>query len=310
MSATSENCKVDHDLFCFVCGRYMFNLVTKSIEGTVFSDGYKDKFGLDASQRNVLWSPKRCCGNCYSAVVIRDRSTKYANPTIWNEPQNHPSDCFFCKFKFEKKGANARKTGSVQYPKGTSVVMATLKTTTPAIPETTRSVSPPNQPRPLEAGSEEMDSQNIAMFEDDPPQQAMDINDAQPSTSHEEQADTARASVQTVDTARASIQTVDSHDFWQPPRYYPEFRPQYISPKLTQTILNDNVRDLNLPKLFAELYASRQVQLLKQFTPNVVKGSFSSTSFCLKFKVLHVNFKYDFSVILFRHQYHVLSPSK
>lgn len=304
MSARSVNCNLNHNQFCFVCARYLFSLNVRSVDTVAFLKGYKDRFRIDASARNKLWSPDFCCGSCYNTMIDSKRKNNFESPVIWNEPQNHPNDCFFCKSKVSD-GGNIRKAGSVTYPTGTSVILAVQKASPT---DGARSVSPAavdfsNIPRFVDDRSRSpterarsispavVDFSNIPRFVDDPmdfgePSTASTIfNEPMPSTSlqahAQEQAEAgANPAVPHVEPtddvlSGVSMLTTSSHSVWTPPKYHRDLqppKPTVKSPKLTQAVLNDMVRGLSLPKDAAELLASRQKQLLKEFQPTISNG--------------------------------------
>lgn len=80
------------------------------------------------------------------------------------------------------------------------------------------------------------------------------------------------------DDIESEKSSVSSFDQWQPPiRVLHEMqlkRRTTMGPKLTQSLLNDIVRDCSLSKDAAKMLASRLVQLYKVFDPSIMNGMF------------------------------------
>lgn len=125
----SPQCVHDHNRFCFVCSQYLFSSVkARNIDtATKFIEAYQNQFGLNLADRNVHWSPEKCCNSCCSGLVNPQRQSLFSSPTIWNQPQNHPYDCFFCKFERGQGATSLKSNTSLVYPTDKCVVMAVKK---------------------------------------------------------------------------------------------------------------------------------------------------------------------------------------
>lgn len=340
---TSETvkCKIDHNRFCFVCGKYLYRTSgSRSIEGGSFAQNYQQRFGFDLKERNILWSPSVCCTQCRIWINDQTQLNPYSAPTLWNSPQNHPHDCFFCNVEIPS-GMN--QFMQANYPISSSVVMAkvvretsdeneeTFETDLQHIdsmdidPTETSAESPPPsfQDDDIEAflsrsstsrGVIEQRIPTIASVLIDALKPFTEIhqretplitiallNALQPLTSSpiEEIQSISTALVDALndfsdpslyslrqispvqyDEIESDMSFASSHHQWKPPkRVSHEFQqlqnPIKKGPKLTQSLLNDTVRDCDLSKNAAKMFASRIVQLYIVFDSSIMNGMFN-----------------------------------
>lgn len=279
MSSIQEKCKLDHKEFCFVCGLWFFSEQRRSITAKKFIDAYKERFNRDVNDRNVQWSPNVSCNNCYRRLLDKIRPIKYSTPVIWNEPKNHPEDCYFCK-TIIPKGRNKFKRSSIKYPdpNTVSIVNAVVRENYDGDESDTEiqnvdslDIEDEHETAPASKSAQIDDHPSTSAANASPPlltqNLAIDLQSTTPAALQDDQSAVA-----------LSIRTISSHEQWKVPRHFSDLqpkRPKIQSPRLTQPILNDLIRDLCLSKTKSELLASRLVQLLKEFTPEVENGSYS-----------------------------------
>lgn len=230
-------------------------------------DAYKKQFNRDVADRNVQWFPNVCCGSCYRRLHDEKRSIKYSNPATWNEPINHPEDCYFCK-TIVPAGRNKFKRNKVSYPDPNTVSVVNAVTHGDdesdfnSENETEAAESMEIDVETVEQPSTSGANVSPSVF---PPNLAYDFDLIQPANQLEPQD-------QQSDTIS---QTISSHEQYIPPKHFSELqpkRPKVQSPRLTQAVLNDLIRDLGLSKEKSQLLASRLVQLLKEFDPEIQNG--------------------------------------
>lgn len=320
-----QKCKLNHNEFCFVCGSWFLNEKNRSILLPTFMKAYKDQFNRDVNDRNVQCSPNVYCSNCYRCLRDKDRKIKYSVPVIWNEPKNHPFDCYFCNTTVPG-GLNKNKRNLIKYPdpRTVSILNARIcenfddeginqgdnESQSDDEMQTAASMDVDDeenvfvQPTPMQttttsaegtsAGTElegnvspPIVTSEFAIAFDSfiPPDPvtssnfAFDINAIVPSDLDDVQSGLSVPSGVSI----PSTSSVSSHERWQAPRHHADVqpkRPKIVSPRLTQAMLNDLVRDLGLSKTKSEMLASRLVQLLKEFTPEVEKGSYFRGNEC------------------------------
>lgn len=85
----SESQCIHHpNQFCFVCAQYLYNkfAINNIDRAEIFLNAYKAKFNLDATTRNVIWSPNKCCGTCYVGLTNSDGEIKFSSARK-NKPQ-------------------------------------------------------------------------------------------------------------------------------------------------------------------------------------------------------------------------------
>lgn len=225
MSET-ENCTNKHDKFCFVCGDYLFNSKVRSISSDFFVKSYKEIFKIDPNNRNIEWSPSVCCMNCNRRLLDKQKTCKYSSPMLWNEPVNHPIDCYFCNTEVPFGMTKYRGASLVVYPNVNSVVKPVLAAGV----------------RAQDTSDHEDDAENEFSTE---PNDDIEMGNADEPTSE--------VYTEEISVLNPPTSTVSSGSEFLPPNTAKKIKILH----LTQPILNDIVRDLDLPKDKAELLASR-----------------------------------------------------
>ena len=109
--------KNNPNFFCFVCGLY-----TPTNQRQPLTDAIKTRyrlyFGRIFKNVNQLWERQYCCPTC--AIELRAASRRnhpkqnFCTPMLWNEPQNHDMDCYFCNATLIK-GCNAKNKPQIIY---------------------------------------------------------------------------------------------------------------------------------------------------------------------------------------------------
>lgn len=262
---SSHFCKNDHDDFCFVCGNRILQSKKKinqrgkekkirHVDGSRFAEEYKNKFQRDVSQRNKEWSPNVSCNLCYSYLM--SGKMNLVSPMEWHVPTNHPNDCYFCQ-TVVPPGINKRRIDEIQYADVLSVKR-------PRIAEAERDdVSGDETSR---AGGEVINPFNIG--------------DSAASEAVRGNVPAASGSGASGSAASASAST-SSGSVFIPPKHFIHL--QTKKPKenieITQEILNDIVRDMDIPMGKSELLASR----LKDIGMSKGKFTFLSLTASLSF---------------------------
>lgn len=237
MSSSTE-CKLNHDNFCFICGVYLFGTKGRNIDSPSLASAYKERFKCEVKDRNKNWSPSTSCVNCSRRLIDKTKPIKFASAMIWKVPENHPTDCFFCNTLIPA-GANKKKATAVLYANVKSVKKPTIE----------------SQIGEVESSSENEPEDSSHMSVESSAEAFSDASDIIPTTSEESPT---HLSDDLQSEISPSIQS--SHDQYQPGKYYEE---QILPPpskriqQLTQPVLNDLVRDLNLTKYHSELITSR-----------------------------------------------------
>lgn len=112
------SCLYNHDLFCFVCGSYLY-VNTRGISitkpGSRAVEGYKNCFHKDPLERDENWSPSVVCKPCYTKITVPTRRIDIISPMEWSRPNNHPIDCYFCR-TIIPQGTNKRRRDEIVYP--------------------------------------------------------------------------------------------------------------------------------------------------------------------------------------------------
>ena len=104
----SFQCKNNPDLFCFICGKYIINIVKKITP--VIRAAYKHYFQLELNEEKP-WMPKKICPNCnFKLSKWYDGENVYLSfgaPMIRKEATDH-SQCYFCVINLT--GINTKKS--------------------------------------------------------------------------------------------------------------------------------------------------------------------------------------------------------
>ena len=77
----------------------------------------------NVGDQDKSWTPHICCTSCFTLLTGWLKGTRhmtFAIPTIWREPKDHKTDCYFCMTKIS--GITAKIRHTVKYPKIPSVI--------------------------------------------------------------------------------------------------------------------------------------------------------------------------------------------
>ena len=113
----SGRCKNNSNFFCFICGFYtptnQRQLLTDAIK-----TGYRLSFSRILINVNQSWEPQYCCPTCTIELRSASRGNhpnlNFCTPLLWNEPQNHDMDSYFCNTTLIK-GFNAKNKQQIVY---------------------------------------------------------------------------------------------------------------------------------------------------------------------------------------------------
>lgn len=174
-----------------------------------------------------------CCTNCSRRLNDKQKTCKYSSPMLWNEPVNHPVDCYFCNTEVPFGMTKYRGASLVVYPNVNSVIKPVLAAGV----------------RAQDTSDHEDDAENADDAENE---FATEPND---DIEMENVDEPPISEVYTGETSALNppTSTVSSGSEFLPPNTPKKIKTLH----LTQPILNDIVRDLDLPKDKAELLASR-----------------------------------------------------
>ena len=90
------------DSFCYICRYYIGSKQQKHkiSPGKKLVTAYSAYFGMPIGDQDKAWSPRVCCRSCRSTLEgwLRGKIKRmpFAIPRIWQEPDNHINDCYFC----------------------------------------------------------------------------------------------------------------------------------------------------------------------------------------------------------------------
>ncbi|GFY18904.1 uncharacterized protein TNCV_3875921 [Trichonephila clavipes] len=144
MPSSRRCCVLNPDYFCYICGEYVFAKYRKPISDFV-KTVYQEYFKIKLCNQNKLWVPHIVCQKCVVCLRLwpsrkRD-AVMFETPMIWQEPQNHHDDCYFCVVKINGINPGNRKNRS--YPNLSSSQRSQLKSREEQ-PITSKSSNDPN----------------------------------------------------------------------------------------------------------------------------------------------------------------------
>lgn len=251
------NCKISHDSFCFVCGKVNLGKVRTSVSSLAFIRRYQEKFDVDPRNRIVDWSPSMCCSTCMRRLADANRPMALVSPVQWNAPLNHPNDCYFCKSVI-KYGTRKNSRSFVKYATVTSVVPAVHEED----PIDQSQVNDVDSNDEGAIGGVEIVHEEIEANNDEPSilQSIDEVNfdslEVGPSyiVNQMRSPNETQSGSGLIDRSSILSSDLSSGDRYVPPNIPSQSKPVV---HLTQVILNDIVRDLDLSKQNAEVLASR-----------------------------------------------------
>lgn len=301
-----SKCVNDHEGFCLICGHYILLRRRVRFVNDVLLESYNSIFGIDASERNVQWSPSVFCEICYKNLT--KRKTPYSTPMIWRNPENHPFDCYYCQTRVPN-GINQAKILSMEYPDVSSIVKPTRRFASSSVEDISMDVME-CEPMPMEIIPIEQHSESIAGVMIDAlkkltenviprpnlvanalikallPLDNMDVMGLAPITSSLINALTPIANSSGYEM-RPRMQLQVSYDEDRTGSDSEESSSSDLSQlsektaiKMTNEALNDCIRDCGLTKDAAKMFGSRMVQVLKQYEPKIIQGLFILSYAC------------------------------
>ena len=78
---------------------------------------YHAYFGIKLANQHKAWVPHIVCKACTETLrgwTNGKWSLNFGIPTVWREPKNHVTDCYFCAV--DVTGINRKNWGSLKYP--------------------------------------------------------------------------------------------------------------------------------------------------------------------------------------------------
>lgn len=111
--------------FCYICGNFDTEKYRRPITELIKTQ-YLQCYKISMANLNKPWVPTSVCNACrlnlsrWNDKVIK--KDVVIEPTIWREPSNHMTDCYFCNCNIN--GMNNKKKKSLIYPKVQSVTPA------------------------------------------------------------------------------------------------------------------------------------------------------------------------------------------
>lgn len=246
---SSSKCTIDHDKFCFIRPGYI-SRNERPTKGTSFVENYRKKFNIDPKIQSDEWSPNVVCWVCYKKLMQDGRefgnTMVMLKPTMWQEPEKHPDDCYFCNTKIIPKRFNFA-TDVVEYANVSSVIKPVYKEDTEEMDVTSEET---------EASTSQQQSQGIGYT----PSESAYYTSPQ-SSEIEERGSQSPQLIQSSQSSESSQSSQSSRGdpSWHPERHYLEFQSQKVKEKviLTQPVLNDIIRDVTTTMEAAEVLASR-----------------------------------------------------
>lgn len=134
MNEVFSKCENSPDDFCYVCGEYSSVDVKKRIS-KAHERAYLSYFGFRICDQNKQWVPHFICRKCHLGLLkwMNDcgEGLSFSKPTLWNEPTNHNTDCYFCATQIDID------TGTVEYANVISVIKPIRNSTTKTTATTT-----------------------------------------------------------------------------------------------------------------------------------------------------------------------------
>nr|CAI5861869.1 unnamed protein product [Callosobruchus analis] len=98
-SSSRRSCVNQPDVFCYICGEYMFQQNRRAITEFV-KQAYLAYFGVKLGDQDKTWAPHLVCKTCTEQLrqwtTGKRKCLKFGVPMVWREPKNHVDDCYFC----------------------------------------------------------------------------------------------------------------------------------------------------------------------------------------------------------------------
>ena len=119
MASSKRSCVNNPNHFCFICGEYTRICKEYRLNATAFvKKSYMNYFRHPLDMKNKPWVPQKVCKICVEFLRLwtneKRNKFRYETAMIWNEPQNHFDDCYFCLVNIT--GINKKNRAKWEYP--------------------------------------------------------------------------------------------------------------------------------------------------------------------------------------------------
>lgn len=115
--------------FCYICGNFETDSDRRSISEFIKTQ-YLKCYKKPMRNLDKPWVPTSICNSCRIALSAWDdkiiKKHLIIQPTIWREPKDHETDCYFCLCN--TKGFNKKNKKNLIYPNVQSVTPAKIGT--------------------------------------------------------------------------------------------------------------------------------------------------------------------------------------
>jgi len=131
-----RRCVNSSDAFCCICGEMTFKSRRRSFT-SLFKKCYEHYFGCKVGDQDKSWAPHFCCvtrATFLAAWAKGSRCMPFAIPTVWREPTDHASDCYFCLTS--NTGVTAKSKHTVQCPNLPSAMRPVPRSAELPVPKT------------------------------------------------------------------------------------------------------------------------------------------------------------------------------
>ena len=117
ISSSRRKCKLDPNVFCYMCGSFTVSKQRQRITDFV-KKAYLAYFGVKLGDQDKNWAPHQVCWTCVENLrqwTKQKRQTiGFAVPMVWREQANHVDDCYFCMTNVA--GFSSKSKGNIKCP--------------------------------------------------------------------------------------------------------------------------------------------------------------------------------------------------
>ena len=116
ISSSPRKCKLDSNVFCYICGSFTVSEQRQRITDFVKKANLA-YFGVKLGDQDKNWAPHQVCRICAENLTEWTRQKKtirFAVPMVWREQANHVEDCYFCMTNVA--GFSSKSKGNIKYP--------------------------------------------------------------------------------------------------------------------------------------------------------------------------------------------------
>ena len=117
MEKYRRKCKLDPNIFCYICGCFATPKQRTKITDFV-KKAYAAYFGMKLGDQEKSWAPHSVCRPCVENLRQwtkgKRSSVGFGIPMAWREQQNHFDDCYFCMVDIS--GFTSKTKSSISYP--------------------------------------------------------------------------------------------------------------------------------------------------------------------------------------------------